>query len=105
MIMYGQKLGDHFDHIHKSAKMVRLYGPDDVYELDVCMSSDQTPETKSSGFTQDYWAWIETGTLEFTMVYPSWPQFSMCFPYGVRGAEEKKQGNAYRVTVKEIRKV
>lgn len=50
----------------------------------------------------DYWGWQDTGKDKYCMIYPSWVQFTVCFPYGYEALEERGEGKAVRLLVVEI---
>ncbi len=94
-----------FSHIQSNIEMMKYYpkGKDGkIYKLEVSIHKDQTPETRTSGFTNDYWGWLKTDSNELLRVYPSYPQFSMCFAGGHKRNEELGMGKGYRLKVKEI---
>jgi len=107
-IMYGHKHTYevdgtiYYDDITESAWSTELYGDDAVSRLEVSIHPDQTPESRDTGCGIDYWGWVKKENPDqFIFVYPSFPQFSMVFPYGFEGKEERGRGKAYRLVVKE----
>ena len=110
MKMYAHK--DHtintgqefFRDIQPTPKQVKMYGSGDIFEVNVELHKDQTPETKNTGFGIDYWGWQRTIEKDLIMIWPSFPQFSMCFCYGYKSEEERGRGKAYRLSVEEVKK-
>jgi hypothetical protein len=91
-----------FSHIQPSLWSLKLYprGYDGFfYEVDVSPDPDQSRTNKTG---QQYWGWLETGGDNFSMIYPSHPQFSMCFAYGYEANEQCGRGKAYRLMVREV---
>ncbi len=94
---------NHFG-IHKST--ARLYGdkPEDIVEVAMTISEDQTlppePQDDPKVNEPDYWGWWSFTQERFTMVYAKRFLLSMCFPAGIKGAEEYGEGKAYRLIVK-----
>ena len=74
-----------------------MYGNKDIFKIEVTIHPNQTPETKHRDFTQDYWGWVKKNTDIFTLVQPSFPQFSMQFTYGFKANEDAGEGKAYRL--------
>jgi len=94
-----------FTDISQSEFQCNLYpkGEDGItHEVEVSVHPTQTRPTKTTGFTQEYWGWSRIGTGTFTMVYPSCPQFSMCFACGFEAEEDSFRGRAYRLRVRPI---
>jgi hypothetical protein len=44
-----------------------------------------------------YYGWIRAGEVLPIMIYPNEDLFSMCFPYGYRGEEERGRGEMVRM--------
>lgn len=50
----------------------------------------------------DYWAWVEADGKLSNLIWSQWFLLNMCFPYGIKSAEEHGEGKAYRVKITEI---
>jgi hypothetical protein len=110
--MYARKwIDEHgkpfFDGIGQTPQYTKCYPGNDgndrkIYAILVSIHENQEPERKARGFTTDYWGWLETGETSFDFVYPSFPQFSMCFAGGFEAEEERGRGKAYRLAVEEV---
>lgn len=90
-----------FKDIDVNRKTVELYPGNEIYEIEVSIHENQKKghlDIKEA----DYWGWLKAGDDSFSMVYPSYVQFSICFPYGHEILEERGEGKAYRLSVKEI---
>lgn len=46
-----------------------------------------------------HWGWIQAGADEPSMIWPNWPCFVTCFPYGPRAEEEAGRGRTVRLAV------
>lgn len=44
-----------------------------------------------------YWCWHDYERDEYSMVWPSFVQLDMCFPYGIGAAEKQGRGTRVRV--------
>jgi len=49
-----------------------------------------------------YWGWVESGSTKPTMIWPSKIQSDMCFPYGLKAAEEAGKGRQVNLVVEEL---
>jgi hypothetical protein len=49
----------------------------------------------------DYWGWLKTGEAVPTMIWPSWAQFTICFPYGPEVEVKRGNGEILRLCVAE----
>lgn len=49
-----------------------------------------------------HWAWIDAGGSDPCMIYPAWPLFSICFPYGPKAEVEAGKGRIARLAVTEV---
>lgn len=109
--MYGHKYvkestkEEYFCDIHFHQNMVKLYDNSDIYQLEVTKHENQTIDPKIEKYGLDYWGWMDTDKDYFELVYPSYPQFQICFAYGYHKAEQLGRGKAYRLKVVEIGKV
>ncbi len=51
----------------------------------------------------ELWAWEDAATPgKFNMIFPSFAQLSICFPYGLELAEGKGRGRRVRLTATRI---
>jgi len=93
----GEKSYKHFG-IHPIT--AQLYGEkrEDIVELEFEADEDQTvPESNKEYTEADYWGWIYEGSdSPTTLMYPQYFLLNMCFPSGIKAAEESGKGKAYR---------
>lgn len=87
MIRYGHKRpAGHFDHIFTHPMLVKMCGTEPIYRLTFeQLFTNRMEEIK-------YWGWLESDTGVVSMIYPSFVQFQICFPYGIEVAEKRKEG-------------
>lgn len=93
-----------FDHVQPSLFSLKLYpkGYDGFfYEVLVSPHPDQS-RGNIDKHVQQYWGFLYNGEDVYSMVYPSYPQFCMCFAYGFEAEEKCGRGKAYRLVVREI---
>lgn len=73
----------------------------------VSMCSSQTPvkiqvsETDCNNKDTPYYGW-KYSHGHISMIYPHLTLLKICFPYGLKTAEENKEGKAIKVIIKEI---
>ena len=68
------------------------------------ISKDQSiPEPNNKSEEADYWVWCDEKHKFTTMLYAQRFLLDMCFPAGIKGAEDAGQGKAYRVEIVETR--
>jgi len=79
---------------------VRIHGvPDDeIVEVRVREVEGDEPES-------EYWGYVYAGKAEFEMIWPSLGQLDMCFPYGLKAAEESGDGQRVNLVIEEVRTV
>lgn len=87
---------DFFWNIFADPRTTRLCDRDDpVYRIIV--------RQLQPGETSLYWGWADLSdqgtTQPFSMVYPRWILFKMCFPSGPKAAEEAGQGKSENLWV------
>lgn len=100
---YGQIRNGIIQSIGSSPKYPVMCGakPDEIVELEVSLHEDQTVPSKPQGKGEaDYWGRQDTEETKFVMIWASFLQLDMCFPYGCAIATEKGRGRAYRLNVK-----
>ena len=101
---FGWKGNGVFKYIGLFPQYTTMHGvpPAEVIELKVTLHPDQSKPTKpQERGAVDYWGWQDEGKTNYTMIYPSWAQFCMCFPYGYEAEENGGKGKAFRLIVKE----
>lgn len=98
---------DCYEHFGIHEKTANIYGnkPEDIVELEMVISKNQTrPVHKTGSFEEaDYWAWLEEGKTDYYSIYPQYFLLNMCFPNGIKVCEDIGQGKAMRVEIKNIR--
>ena len=95
--MVGRDGRARYEHASPSRRWVELHGISaPIVEVIVRERADGDPANT------EYWGWLRSGDDKFTMIWPSWDRFSMCFPYGVSVAEEQGRGRAHRLHVEEV---
>lgn len=101
---WGLKDGCYYSHIYRHKNSVKMCtdGAGEIVELYVIEHTDQTMPTSEEAklFGEaDYWGFKNEGEDHFEMIRPSVILLKMCFPYGLKAAEEKGDGKAYRLLV------
>lgn len=96
------KDGSHYKDFGIHEMVASLYGadPKDIVELEFVISTNQTPVEKNltSYEDSDYWVWMDKdGNSSQRLLWPQHFLLNMCFPYGIKAAEEAGQGKAFRV--------
>jgi hypothetical protein len=100
--LYGVKrdnsYGEFFTSIglninHKYAWGIKDDEP--IYDITFDIDDDQSEHKQGI----DYWGWLDYDKKRITMIWPSWIQFSACFPYGIDVSEKSGQGKAYRLKI------
>lgn len=95
--------GNHYKSFGVRREFPSLYGvnEDDIVEVELGVHEDQSPDSDNTGqvMKADYWGWFDNGRNEFTMIWPKYFLLNMCFPYGIKAAEEVGQGKAFRLKI------
>lgn len=83
--------GIHKDHAH-------IWGAksEDVLEVKMCISENQSPPDWNA---QEYWGWYDFELKEFSLIFPNYKLLFVCFPYGIKSAEDCGKGKAYRLKI------
>ncbi len=97
-----------FVHFGITPTSAVLYGkkPTDIIEVEIEEMSDQTnpplPQDDKN-IDPDYWAWYDFEADRFStgLIWYKYFLLNMCFPFGIKAAENSKRGKAYRVKVKQ----
>jgi hypothetical protein len=77
-------------------RYVELHGlPYPIVEVELTEVTDDDP-------TATHWGWMRTDADTPSMIWPSKPQFEVCFPYGYRAEEKAGKGRAMRFAVRAI---
>lgn len=100
--VWNEKAYHHFG-IHPS--FASLYGDrvDDIVQVELSIAEDQSLPISNTGPQEaDYWGWLKKGESKFCMIYAQRFLVDICFPHGIRGAEEFNEGKAYRLDLKLI---
>lgn len=89
-------------YTHTSKQYVEMKGAplSNIVQVEVSIHPDQSVRESKE---PNYWGWLATGSDTFQFIWPSYAQFSMCFPYGWQIEAEKGEGQAYRLQLNEIR--
>jgi hypothetical protein len=93
--------GKNYEHFGIHPTLASLYGdkPEDIVEVKLKISIDQKIPENDNTMTPDYWGWYDFKKKNFTMIYAKRFLLEMCFPYGIKASEDKKQGKAYRLEI------
>lgn len=92
-----------FNHFGIHPSTTQLYGDrvEDILDVELTLGLDQErPLPNSECWEPDYWGWFDYNKNEFTMVYAQYFLLNMCFPSGIKIAEQCGRGEAYRLNVK-----
>lgn len=102
--VYNKK-GDFYEHFGIHPTLVNLYGvkPEDIVEVEMKKSEDQSVQVFDKSMNSDYWGWFDFDRQEFSMIYAKYFLLNMCFPYGIKPCEEQNQGKAYRLEIVNIK--
>jgi tRNA nucleotidyltransferase/poly(A) polymerase len=85
-------------------KTAPLFGasPDEIITVTFKISDDQVRDKRKG---VDYWGWYSTKEKYNEgfgmMIYPSYIQLQVCFPYGIEEHEKFGDGKAYRIEILE----
>ncbi len=75
-------------------KMFGVKDTDEIYRLTFDIHEDQSePDWNAI----EYWGWLDFSDMEYKMVFPNYKLFHVCFPYGVKAAEDSGKGKSYRL--------
>lgn len=98
----------YFTHFGITPISAILYGnkPNEIINVEIEELNDQSmppPPQKDTNPEPDYWAWFDYEADRFSTGLIWYKRFllDMCFPYGIKGAENANKGKAYRVKVRQ----
>jgi hypothetical protein len=90
-IMYAGKL--------ESGRLFHFY-PHPKLITNVCGCKEAFRVRVTEGENPDgYWGWWDAKGQKFTMVYPNEALLGICFPYGMKAAENAGDGKGYPVEI------
>ncbi len=95
-----------YKHFGIHPKTAAIYGdkPEDIVVVVMKISKDQTiPEPNGKYKDADYWVWYDFDEGFSSMLYAQRFLLDMCFPAGIKGAEDAGHGKAFRVEIVEIK--
>ena len=101
-VVFEEANGGYYKHFGIHEFTCSLYGdkPEDIIEIEMETADDQTiPPANSGSMIADYWGWYDYDKRDFTMIYAQYFLLNMCFPNGIKAAEDVGQGKAYRLKV------
>lgn len=87
-------------HFGISQLSASLYGDkiEDIISVKFRLANEQGIP-KEITYSPDYWGWYCFERRDFSLVWPSFMSLDLCFPSGIKGAEEAGKGKAYRLEV------
>jgi hypothetical protein len=94
-----------FNHFGIRPITASLYGhkEEEIVDVELTISDNQEiPELNINHEAVDYWGWFDYITNEVSLVYVQYFLLNMCFPSGVKCAEEMGRGKSLRFNVKKI---
>lgn len=90
----------HYKHFNIHPITANLFGNkvEDIVTIFLKISEDQEIRKYINGDKADYWGWLDFKEKRLSMIYPQRFLLDMCFPHGIKTAEEHgKYGKAYRL--------
>lgn len=90
--------GKCFHHFNITPFSAMLYGDktENIVPVKFKISNNQnTPSVTAASV--DYWGWYDNSEGKFTLIFQNWLSLNICFPYGIKGAEDCGKGKAYRL--------
>lgn len=93
-----------YNHFGANPMTVGLMGhkPEEIVTITLEIAKDQTvppPPQKSTNHRADYWGFYSYRSNVFSMIYKARFLLDICFPHGIAGSEEAKEGKAFRLNV------
>lgn len=95
---YGAKYNDHYDSIFNNIIGTQMcgYENDEIYALVFREKTEDDPES-------NYWGFLDKNDDYVSLIFPSWVQFSICFPYGIEAEEKAGNGRRVNLTLLKVR--
>lgn len=94
--MYAVRLDDGLLHyVEHDRRGTAMYGVTPILPVEARLVKQIDPAAT-------HWAWIGAGETKPSLVYPAWPLFSICFPYGVKAEVEAGKGRVVRLAITEM---
>lgn len=97
--------GGHYKNFGINPISAIIYGKQekDIIQVEVSIHENQEKvPPNSKNMEADYWGWWDETQKRFSLIWPQYFLLNMCFPYGIKAAEESNQGKAYRLNVNPI---
>lgn len=88
----------YYENIGITENGASLYGCDvsQIEHITFEVSEDQS-EAKPKN--QEYWGWFDSRFQDWTLIFPTYYQLCVCFPYELSELEEYGHGKAYRLNL------
>ena len=88
----------YYENIGITENSAILYGRDasQIEHITFEVSEDQS---EGNPQTMEYWGWFDNKEQDWTLIFPTYYQLCVCFPYELSELEERGYGKACRLNL------
>jgi hypothetical protein len=100
----NERNGEYYQHFGIVKSLMSLYGDkeEDLRTVKLAVVPGVNLDNRKETTKVDYWGYWNYETQRLSIIYPSFIQFSVCFPYGAKAEEETNRGKCLNLKVVEV---
>ena len=88
----------YYENIGITEKCAFLYGRD-ASQIEHIVFEVSEDQSEANPQTMEYYGWFDNKEQDWTLIFPSYYQLCVCFPYELSELEERGDGKAYRLNL------
>lgn len=100
----SERTGEYYQHFGIHTSLLSIYGvkPDELRTVTLEVIPEVNLENRKETNDVDYWGFWNNETERLSLIYPSYIQFAVCFPYGPKAEEEVGRGKCLNLKVVDV---
>lgn len=100
-IRRDSKHGEYLQHFGIHHSLLSIYGvkEEDLRTVKLIVNPDVNLSNREETNEPDYWGFWNYETKRLSLVYPSYIQFAVCFPYGPKSEEDVNRGKCLNLKI------
>lgn len=103
-IKNDSKHGIYYQHFGIHHGFLGIYGvkEEDLRTVKLEVIPDVNLDNRKETSDPDYWGYWNFETKRLSLIYPSFIQFQVCFPYGPKAEEERNRGKCLNLRIVDV---